>query len=81
MNAAPVENVDIDDEEEEEPGVKPVHAALIVCRVANEVSQNVFITREGLDTLDKFARLDDDKDVTEMAKRMGSRSSVATRHP
>ena len=62
----------------EAPAINPVHDVLTVCGITNEVSRNVFINIEGLDsTIDKFARLNGDHDVSEMAKRLGGRSSVA----
>ena len=54
-------NANIDFDDEEEPGVNPVHVVLTVCGINNEVSaRNVFIDIEGLDSLDKFAMLDGD---------------------
>ena len=73
-------NVDVDDDDEEAdegPIINPVHDVLIVCGITVAANRNVFINIEGLDTLDKFAYLDGDRDVTEMAKRMLNRASAA----
>jgi hypothetical protein len=59
------------------PGANPVHGVLALCGVTSAVARQVFIDIEGLDTIDAFATLNGDSDVTEMAKRMASRSSVA----
>ena len=67
-------NVDVDDEE---PAINPVHDVLIVCGITLESNRNTFIEMEGLSTLDMFAYLDGDRDVSEMVKRMQSRASVA----
>ena len=63
----------------EAPTTNRVHDVLTVCGVTNVVSRNVvFINIEGLDTIDKFARLNGDNDVSEMAKRMMACPSAAT---
>ncbi|KAI2506573.1 hypothetical protein MHU86_7888 [Fragilaria crotonensis] len=60
-------------------GLNPVHNVLALCGVASAAAQRTFIEIDGLDTIaDAFATLNGDNDVTEMAKRMASRSSVAT---
>lgn len=60
------------------PEVAGVHNVLTLCGVSSAVARQTFIKVEGLDTIDSFATLNGDNDVTEMAKRMASRSSVAT---
>ena len=59
------------------PAVNPLHNVLMLCGVATAAARQVFINLEGLDTIDAFANLNGDSDVTEMAKRMASRGSVA----
>jgi hypothetical protein len=59
------------------PVENPVHNVLALCGVTSFNARQNFITIEGLDTIDAFATLSGDSDVTEMAKRMASRSSVA----
>ena len=61
------------------PLVNPVHNVLIVCGVTAAAARQVFIDTEGLDTIDAFANLNGDTDVTEMAKRMASRAAAAGR--
>ena len=60
------------------PAVNPVHNVPTVCGIGTAANRNVFINIEGLDTIDKFARLDGDRDVTKWAKRMGARPNAAT---
>jgi hypothetical protein len=57
----------------------PVHGALAVCGVSDVASRNVFIQVEGLDSIEAFGALSGDPDVTEMAKRMASRTINAGR--
>jgi hypothetical protein len=52
----------------------PIHGVLQVCGINAAASRDVFIVIEGLDTMESFALLSGDTDVTEMAKRMASRS-------
>jgi hypothetical protein len=52
----------------------PIHGVLQVCGINAAASRDVFILTEGLDTMELFALLSGDTDVTEMAKRMASRS-------
>ncbi len=59
------------------PVDNPVHNVLALCGVTSFNARQNFITIEGLDTIDAFATLSGDSDITEMAKRMASRSSVA----
>ena len=58
------------------PVLNPVHNVLILCGVTAATSCQVFIDIEGLDTIDAFATLNGDSDVTEMAKRMASRTAA-----
>ena len=60
-------------------GVNPVHAALEVCGIGAAAARNVFIQVEGIDSLEAFGALSGDSDVTEMAKRMASRTVNAGR--
>ena len=52
----------------------PIHGVLQVCGINAAASRDIFILTEGLDTMESFALLSGDTDVTEMAKRMASRS-------
>ena len=51
------------------PVVNPVHNVLNLCGVTAAASRQIFIDVEGLDSIDAFANLNGDNDVTEMAKR------------
>ena len=57
-----------------EAPINPVHNVLALCGVTSAEAREVFITVEGLDSMDAFATLSGDTDVTEMAKRMASRA-------
>ncbi|KAI2489217.1 hypothetical protein MHU86_25377 [Fragilaria crotonensis] len=59
------------------PRVDPLHAVLALCGITSAPASAVFMNIEGLDTIEAFATLNGDLDVTEMAKRMASRSSIA----
>jgi hypothetical protein len=61
------------------PVLNPVHNVLNLCGVTAATSRQVFIDIEGLDTIDAFATLNGDSDVTEMAKRMASRTAAVGR--
>jgi hypothetical protein len=61
------------------PVVNPVHNVLNLCGVTAAASRQIFIDVEGLDTIDAFANLNGDNDVTEMAKRMASRTAAVGR--
>ena len=54
-----------------------VHQALRVCGVTAASARKVFIDVEGIDNLEALGTLNGDTDVTEMAKRMASRSANA----
>ncbi|KAI2497401.1 hypothetical protein MHU86_9792 [Fragilaria crotonensis] len=56
----------------------PVHRVLQICGIANNANRLTFLNIEGLDTIEAFGSMSGDTDVTEMAKRMAARSSVAT---
>ena len=53
--------------------INPIHGVLQVCGVNALASRDVFIFTEGLDSMEAFALLSGDGNVTEMAKRMSSR--------
>ena len=59
--------------------VNPVCHVLDLCGVTSVASRNIFIDIEGLDSIDAFASLSGDSDVTEMAKRMASRTPAVGR--
>jgi hypothetical protein len=61
------------------PAVNPVHNVLSLCSVTTAASRQIFIDIEGLDTIDVFANLKGDSDVTERAKRMASRGAAVGR--
>jgi hypothetical protein len=52
----------------------PIHGVLQVCGINAAASRDVFILTEGLETMEWFAFLSGDTDVTKMAKRMATRS-------
>jgi hypothetical protein len=54
-------------------GPNNVHDVLIACGVNMVAAHNNIIQNEGFNSLDDIALLDNDFDVTEMAKRMASR--------
>jgi hypothetical protein len=54
--------------------INPIHGVLQVCGVNALASRDIFIFTEGLDSMEAFSLLSGDGDVTEMAKRMSSRS-------
>ena len=56
----------------------PIHDVLALCGVNTAAARATFINIEGLDSIDAFAMLNGDSDVTEMAKRMASRSGPTT---
>jgi hypothetical protein len=55
----------------------PVHDMLTICGIANAATCTTFINIEGLDSVEAFASMNGDPDVTEMAKRMASRPNAA----
>ena len=57
----------------------PIHAVLRTCGVALLAARMTFINVEGLDSISTFIQFNGDSDVTEMAKRMAARPSVAGR--
>jgi hypothetical protein len=59
--------------------MNPVHAALEVCGIGAAAARNVFIQVKGINSLEAFGALSGDADVTEMAKRMASRTINAGR--
>jgi hypothetical protein len=56
----------------------PVHNLLSTCGITNAAHHAIFIDIEGLDSIAAFASMSGDADVTEMAKRMASRPTIAT---
>jgi hypothetical protein len=73
MDAKPVINAA--DAEPETPN--PVHDILTICGIANAATCTTFINIEGLDSVEAFASMNGDPDVTEMAKQMASRPNTA----
>lgn len=57
----------------------PVHEVLTICGIASAASRETFINIEGLDSMEAFASMNGDSDVSEMAKRMASRPSATGR--
>jgi hypothetical protein len=57
----------------------PIHRVLRTCGLADAAMRATFIDIEGLDSLTAFAQLNGDADISEMAKRMASRSIAAGR--
>ena len=51
-----------------------VHAVLQVCGIANAAVRNLLIQNEGFDTLEDIAVMEEDRDVSEMAKRAAQRT-------
>jgi len=62
-----------------DPVPNPVHDVLNLCGVTVPATRQIFIDIEGLDSIDTFANLNGDSDVTEMAKRMASRTAAVGR--
>lgn len=52
--------------------LNPVHDVLSLCGVTAPAAREIFMTVEGLDSVDAFATLSGDANVIEMAKRMAS---------
>jgi len=71
LEPEPVIEVDVPEED-------PVHRVLEVCGITNNTARRTFINIEGLSNIEAFGAMSGDSDVTEMAKRMASRSSAAT---
>jgi hypothetical protein len=61
------------------PVLNPVHNVLNICGVTVEASRQIFIDIDGLHSIDAFAYLNGDSDVTEMAKRMACCTSTVGR--
>ncbi|KAI2511681.1 hypothetical protein MHU86_2747 [Fragilaria crotonensis] len=55
----------------------PIHDVLVTCGVTNAAHRATLIEIEGLDSIAAFTSMGGDGDITEMAKRMASRPSVA----
>ena len=73
MDVEPV--IDAADAEPKPPN--PVHDMLTICDIANTATHTTFINIEGLDSVEAFASMNGDPDVTEMAKQTGSRPNSA----
>jgi hypothetical protein len=56
----------------------PVHEELTICGIATAANRATLINIEGLDSVEDFASMNGDSDVTEMAKRMATRPNAAT---
>ena len=56
----------------------PIHDVLVTCGVTNAAHHATLIEIEGLDSIAAFRSMSGDVDITEMAKRMASRPSVAS---
>ncbi len=59
-----------------DPAPNPVHDVLNLCGVTAPATRQIFIDVEGLDTIDAFANLNGNSNVTEMAKQMASRTAA-----
>ena len=57
----------------------PVHDMLTICGIENAATRTTFINIEKLDSVEAFASMNGNPDVTEMAKRMASRPNAAAR--
>ena len=51
-----------------------VHDVLIVCGFTNQVTRDRIILNEGFNTIGDIGEMEEDTDVTEMAKRLSSRT-------
>ncbi|KAI2509297.1 hypothetical protein MHU86_5185 [Fragilaria crotonensis] len=58
----------------------PVHEVLTICGIASAANRETFINIEGLDSMEAFASMNGDSDVSEMAKRMASRPTATGDH-
>jgi hypothetical protein len=74
MDAEPVINAA--DAEPEPPN--PVHEVLsTMCGIMTATNRATLINIEGLDSVEAFASMNGDSDVTEMAKRIATRPNAA----
>jgi hypothetical protein len=73
MNVEPV----IDTANAEPKPPNPVHDMLTICGIANAVTRTTFINIEELDSVEAFASMNGDPNVTEMTKQMASRPNAA----
>jgi hypothetical protein len=55
----------------------PIHDVFVTCGVTNAAHRSTLMDVEGLDSIAAFTSMSGDVDITEMAKRMASRPSVA----
>jgi hypothetical protein len=72
MDAEPVINAA--DAEPKPPN--PVHEVLTICGIATAANCATLIDIEGLDSVEAFASMNGDSNVTEMAKRMATRPNA-----
>ncbi len=77
MDAEPVAAVADDAVVVEVEPPNPIHDVLATCGVTNAAHRATLIEIEGLDSIAAFTSMGGDGDITEMAKRMASRPSVA----
>jgi hypothetical protein len=73
MDAEPVINAA--DAEPKPPN--PVHKVLSICGIVTAANRATLTNIEGLDSMEIFASMNGDSDVTEMAKWMSSRPNAA----
>ena len=73
MDVQPV--IDAADAEPKLPN--PVHDMLTICGIVNAATCTTFINTKGLDSMEAFASINSDPDVTEMAKQIASRPNAA----
>ena len=59
--------------------IAELHLVFQMCGIANEATRNNIINREGFTTLEDLGMLENDADVSDMAKRMASRTAAEGR--
>jgi hypothetical protein len=77
MDAEPVAAVADDAVVVEVEPPNPIHDVLVACGITKAAHRATLIEFEGLDSIAAFTSMGGDGDITEMAKRMASRPSVA----
>ena len=77
MDAEPVAAVADDAVVVEVEPANPIHDVLVTCGVTNAAHRTTLIEIEGLDSIAAFTSMGGDGDITEMAKHMALRPSVA----
>jgi hypothetical protein len=73
IDAEPI--IDAADAEPEPPN--PVHDTLTICSITTAATSTTFLNIEGLDSVEAFASMNSDSNITEMAKQMASRPNAA----